>query len=77
MYSLKEIVGGSRHKLSRFRDEIVFYVEQRAYSKIVRDKEMPFIKCQVRDKEIRLTPEEVIRQLFIRELIVDYGYIVD
>lgn len=35
---------------------------------------MPFIKCLVRGKEIRLTPEEAVRQMFIRKLIDEYGY---
>ena len=32
------------------------------------------VKCIVRDKDIRLTPEEVVRQLYAHRLIVKYGY---
>ncbi len=77
MFDLKKILGGSRHKLNRFRAEIISYVEERAYPKIIKGKETPYINCLIRNKEIRLTPEEVVRQLFIRELIVDYGYPVE
>ena len=43
-------------------------------TKIVRGKLTPFIKCLVRGKEIRLSPEEAVRQMFIRKLIDEYGY---
>ncbi len=35
---------------------------------------MPYINCLVRKKEIKLTHEEVIRQLYVMVLIQDFGY---
>ena len=32
--------------------------------KTVRGKERPFVNCIVRDKDIQLKPEEVVRQLY-------------
>ena len=32
------------------------------------------LTCLVRKKEIKLTPEEVVRQLYLLVLIEDYGY---
>ena len=34
----------------------------------------PFVTCIVRDKEIKLTPEEVVRQLYAERLMTEYGY---
>ena len=33
-----------------------------------------YVPCLVRGKEIKLTPEEIIRQLYLDKLINDYGY---
>ena len=74
MYSLKNSFGGSDYKSSLFTQEEIDTVEQAAYTKIVRGKEIPFIKCFVRQKEIQLKPEEAVRQLFIQRLIKNYGY---
>ena len=42
--------------------------------KNVKDKDVPYIECQVRKKEIKLTPEEAVRQLYIYTLVHDYNY---
>lgn len=39
--------------------------------------EVPYIKCLIRGKEIKLTPEEAVRQLYIYKLIHEYGYPTD
>jgi type I restriction enzyme M protein len=33
-----------------------------------------YVKCLIRDKEIVLKPEEVVRQLYLMKLIKEYGY---
>ncbi|MCX5831147.1 MAG: N-6 DNA methylase [Deltaproteobacteria bacterium] len=33
-----------------------------------------YLKCPVRGKEIQVKPEEVVRQLWIQRLLLDYGY---
>ena len=33
-----------------------------------------YLTCLVRKKEIKLTPEEVVRQLYLLVLMEDYGY---
>ena len=35
---------------------------------------MPYIKCIIRGKEIKLTPEEAARQLYLQILLDEYGY---
>lgn len=42
--------------------------------KIVKEKKVYYIECLVRKKEIVLTPEEAVRQLYLSRLINDYGY---
>ena len=37
-------------------------------------KKFAVIECLVRKKDVKLTPEEVVRQLFIDKLINEYGY---
>ena len=33
-----------------------------------------YLKCPIRGKEIQVKPEEVVRQLWIQRLLLDYGY---
>ena len=74
MYRLENLFSDSTHKSTIFNPAQIEAVEAAAYTKIVRGKETPFIKCFVRDREIKLTPEEAVRQMFIRKLIDEYGY---
>ena len=74
MYQLENLFSDSTHKSTIFKPAQIQAVEEVAYTKIVRGKLTPFIKCFVRGKEIRLTPEEAVRQMFIRKLIDEYGY---
>ena len=74
MYQLENLFGNSTHKSNIFKPEQIAAVEAAAYTKNVRGKIFPYIKCFVRGKEIRLTPEEAVRQMFIRKLVDEYGY---
>lgn len=74
MFNLENLFSGSAHKSTIFSPAQIDFVERNAYTKIVRGKLTPFIKCLVRGKEIRLSPEEAVRQMFIRKLIDEYGY---
>lgn len=57
-----------------FSQETTTAIETSVFAKTVKDIEVPYIKCLVRDKEIKLTPEEAVRQLYIHKLIYEYGY---
>ena len=74
MYSLDEIFKGSTHKSSVFSSEAVNFLEAQIYTKNLRGSEVPHVKCQIRNKEVRLNPEEAVRQLYVYTLIHDYGY---
>ena len=74
MYSLAELFRNSTHKSSMFAPETVRAIESAIFTKTIRGAEVPYIKCIIRNKEIRLTPEEAVRQLYVYELIHIYGY---
>ena len=68
---LKQILKDSAYKLEQFNSDEISAVEEKIYQK---SNGKFFIKCLIREKEIQLKPEEVIRQLFIYKLIHTYGY---
>lgn len=75
---LAEILKDSDYKQSQFK---MFQIQEFEKKIIVRTdnkgKEIPYIKCLVRNKEIKLTPEETVRQLFLDVLMNEYGYPVN
>ena len=77
---LAEILKDSNYKLTQFEKDNkqkIRTLEESIYLKDVRGKTTPYIICLVRNKEIRLTPEEAIRQLYLMVLIEDFSYPVD
>ena len=71
---LNELFKNSGYDYSLFSSEAISFVENAIYMKETKKGEVPHIKCQVRNKEIRLTPEEAVRQLYVYKLINDYSY---
>ena len=76
--TLAEILHGSAYSLDLFTnssDNAIQRLEERI--KVKTNKKgvaEPFVTCIVRDKEIKLTPEEVVRQLYAERLMTEYGY---
>jgi len=52
----------------------IFTAEEVAALKIVQKRGKPYLTCQVTGKERAAKPEEIIRQLYLRKLIHEYGY---
>ena len=77
MYSLEKLFKDSAYKDSLFSDEAIQAIENAIFMKTVRGVETPYIHCLVRHKDIKLTPEEAVRQLYIYTLANEYGYAVD
>lgn len=77
MYSLETLFKDSIHKGSLFKSNAIAAIENAIYTKLVKGIEVPYIKCLVRDKEIKVTPEEAVRQLYIYTLEHEYGYSLD
>lgn len=72
--TLAEILHNSDYKLSQFSKDKISRLEADIITKESRGKIVPFINCIIRKKEIKLTPEEIVRQLYLMELIETYGY---
>lgn len=77
MYSLDELFKDSTHKGSLFGGTVVHAIENAIYTKTVKGVDIPYIQCLVRGKEIKVTPEEAVRQLYIYTLVHEYGYSVE
>ncbi len=76
--TLIEILKDSNYKLTQFNLVEIHNIEQRIFTKQdSKGNDVPYIKCLVRRKDIKLTHEEVIRQLFLQILINDYKYPVN
>lgn len=72
---LTDILKGSEYSLTLFKHESVANLENRITTRVnKKGGEDPYVTCIVRDKEIKLTPEEIVRQLYTEQLINDYGY---
>ncbi|NLA23597.1 MAG: type I restriction enzyme HsdR N-terminal domain-containing protein, partial [Bacteroidales bacterium] len=71
---LTEILQDSNYKLTQFSQDKIDKLEDEIFTKESRGKDIPYIECIVRKKEIRLTPEEVVRQLYLMVLTEDYNY---
>jgi type I restriction enzyme M protein len=75
--TLNYILKDSNYSLTQFKEETIKKFESSIIIKDVKDVATPYINCLVRKKEIKLTPEEVVRQLYVMVLTQDYGYSVD
>lgn len=75
--TLSEILQDSNYKLNQFNQDYIWELEQSIRIKKSRGKNWPYVNCLVRKKEIRLTPEEVVRQLYLMVLTRDFGYPTD
>ena len=75
---LQDILKDSDYQHSQFDLVQIAEFENRIIVKTDKNgKNIPYIQCLVRKKEIRLSPEEVIRQLYLEILLNDYGYPAD
>ncbi len=66
IFSIPEV----KHGLHLFTKEELNFIEEL----IIEKDGKCFIKCQIKDKYKPAKPEEIIRQLFIRRMISEYGY---
>lgn len=68
--TIASIIKDSEYSLSLFPDEYIKELE----SKIIDKNGKAYILCQIRNKEIKLTPEEIVRQLYLMILMRDKDY---
>jgi len=74
---IQTILKDSNYHLDLFTDPEVQSLRQKIFIKTVRGKETPHIKCIIRNNEIQLKPEELIRQLYAARLLHRYHYSPD
>ncbi len=71
---ISEILKDTNYKLTQFKDEYIQELEASIFQKELRKKPTNFIKCLVRNKDIHIKPEEIVRQLFLLSLHKEYDY---
>ncbi|MBO7598053.1 MAG: N-6 DNA methylase [Bacteroidales bacterium] len=71
---LSEILKGSEYSLVQFSEEIINEFENRIKETENKGKISYSTICLVRGKEIKLTPEECVRQMFLLKLNQEYLY---
>lgn len=74
MTKLNEVFNNTSYDDTLFSKEAIAAIEASIFTKSVRGSEVPHIKCLIRDKDIKLTPEEAVRQLYIYKLLHNYNY---
>lgn len=72
--TLNELLKDSAYKLTQFNADKIQTLESSIIVKETRGKATPYVNCLIRNKEIKLTPEEAIRQLYVMSLKDDLGY---
>ena len=77
MMRLNDIFKNTSYDDTLFSEDTIEAIEADIFMKPVKGVETPYIKCLVREKEIKLTPEEAVRQLYIYKLMHEYGYPTD
>lgn len=75
--NLADILKDSNYKLSQFTTAEIEQLEQTITLKATKSGEVPYTICLVRKKAIKLTPEEAIRQLYLRVLTGRLRYPLD
>lgn len=71
---LTDIIKGSDYDLSLFSENKISELENRVVERITKKGTEFYITCLVRKKEIKLTPEEIVRQLYLLVLMQEMGY---
>lgn len=60
----------AKHRLTLFKAEAVQWLESRLFDK----NGKPYLKCLASDKDRPVKPEEIVRQLWIKDLLEEYHY---
>ena len=71
---IQTILKDSNYHLDLFTDNEVSVLREKIFTKTVRGKKTSHIKCIIRNNEIQLKPEELIRQLYVARLLTQYRY---
>ncbi|MDO4896792.1 MAG: N-6 DNA methylase [Moraxella sp.] len=72
--NLSQLLKDTNYQLTQFSAEHITLLENTIFQKPSKNGDVPYVHCLVRKKDIKLTPEEVVRQLYLMKLHHDYGY---
>ena len=72
--SVQQIIKNSNYNLDLFTSAEIAAFEERIVKRETAGKTSLYVKCLIRERDIRLKPEEVVRQLYLKRLLEDYGY---
>ncbi|HDL5260084.1 TPA: N-6 DNA methylase, partial [Mannheimia haemolytica] len=62
------------YQLTQFSPAYIKKLEESIFLKSGKNGDIPHIQCLVRKKDIKLTPEEAVRQLYLMNLHYEYDY---
>lgn len=71
---INEILQDSNYKLDLFSEESIKYLENKIINKGSENNANYYVSCLIREKEIKLNPEEIVRQLYLYKVINEYKY---
>lgn len=71
---ITDIIKGSEYDLSLFSEDKILKLENRLVERKTKKGLDMYFTCLVRKKEIKVTPEEIVRQLYLLVLTEDLGY---
>jgi type I restriction enzyme M protein len=75
--SLTQILQDSAYRLTQFKPARIAALEAGITWKSTEKASIPYVTCLVRGKQIKLTPEEAVRQLYVMVLKDELGYPVN
>lgn len=68
--AIQDILRGSAHALTIFNPETIAKLE----SEIILKRGKPYLTCYATGKDRPAKPEEIVRQLYVKTLMAEYGY---
>lgn len=75
---ISKIVSESNYEIEQFNQDEIMEVEKLIFSKPnKKGEDVYYVKCQVRNRDIKLTGEELVRQLYINKLRNTYKYPIE
>ena len=71
---IHDILKDTNYKLTQFKTQYIDELNASIEMREQKNGPAPYVVCKVREKAIKLTPEEIVRQLFLLTLHNEYGY---
>ena len=72
--TIQTVLKDSDYRLNLFTEDEINDLRNNIFIKIRKDKDIRYVQCIIRKRDIQLKPEEIVRQLYAARLINQYGY---